>query len=135
MVNTFIKQYHSSLEKFDPKSVAQYYNFPINIFTEDGESIMFSEDLFLAYSDQLFREYQSLGISKLDHKIISRDKLSQNLLLVSIAWQFIDPQKNVKYDATIRYVLSSVSAELKIVSVYIVDERKRFNEFRKNVGS
>ncbi len=89
----------------------------------------------MAYTDQLFNEYQSLGISKLDHKIISEEQLTENLVLVSVTWQLIALLKNTKYEATIRYVLSSATTEIKIVSVYAVDERKHFNEFRRNMSS
>ncbi len=135
MIHSFIERYQASLEEFDAKTVLPYYSFPVPVFTENGEAILFDEEVFLAYSGQLFKEYQSLGISKLDHKIISEEQLSENLMLVSITWQFIAPLKNAKYDATIRYVLSSTTTELKIVSVYIVDERKHFNAFKRDIGS
>lgn len=130
MLETFFKNYKNAFLNDDPQFISEVYDFPMVFYTDSGEMVLFEEAAFFDNSKKLIQLYKSLGVAEVGYEIISEQRLSDAFILASIRWIFRNSAGGEIYSATVRYALKLMNEDIRIKSIFVVDEMRKIAELK-----
>ena len=116
MVNIF-KGYLTAFEYYDLDKVAAYYHLPCTLHMPDKVVLLKNTQECFQEFDGIFTQLQQAKTSKIIARKASYSLITDNLLIASIDWEFLDEQGEIFADFCAIYHLVLINDELKIINV------------------
>jgi len=116
-ITTLFKNYLSAFKAYDLNKVVACYHLPCTLNTPDKVVLLTSIDACRQEFANIFAQLKGANISEIIARKASYALITENLLLASIDWEFIDEQGEMFADFCAIYHLTLVENELKIINV------------------
>ena len=116
-LSCLFNQYVTAFKHYDLSQVSACYHLPCTLHTPDKVILLTELQQCKQVFGDIFSQLQQAKTSDIIVKKASYSRVTSEVLLVSIEWDFIDSQGAVFADFCATYHLIQIKDELKIISV------------------
>jgi len=116
-IENLFNDYLIAFKSYNLDSVVKCYHLPCTLNTPDKIVLITSIDACRQEFTDIFAQLKAASTSKMIARKASYTLVTENLLLASIDWEFIDEQGEILADFCAIYHLAMVKDELKIINV------------------
>jgi hypothetical protein len=116
-VVSLFKGYLDAFKTYDLGKVASCYHLPCTLHTPDKVALLKDSKSCLKEFSDIFEQLQQAKTSDIIARKASYSLITENLLFVSVDWEFIDGQGDIFADFCAIYHLVLIGDELKIINV------------------
>lgn len=119
---TFFQKYANAIENAELDAIEDFFKLPFILVSEQPKHLVEFDQELMARMQSLLELLEQQGIEQLLPKLNKVFRVSQDMMFVSVQWQFIDTRGEVVKQYTNSYMLAEQQQELKIVTL-IVDNK------------
>lgn len=112
---SFFQQYASAFNQGCSKSLAQLFQTPSVIMSDEAKTVFSSGQEIAVAVDALMTKFKKAGISTHQPKISQIIRLSDTIMFVNVIWQMLDAAEKLVFSCSSSYTLQQVNKELKII--------------------
>lgn len=110
-------QYMRAFSRYDIQLINDCYQLPCTLSTPEKMLVILDEQTFETEFDKIFLQLQSASIAGLTASNASYICATNELILASVDWAFIDDNENIFADFMALYHIVKTDHKYKIVSV------------------
>jgi len=111
----FFQQYASAFNQGCSKSLAQLFQTPSVIMSDETKAVFSSGQEITSAVEALMMKFKQAGISIHLPKISQTIRLSDTIVFVNVLWQMLDAAEQIVFSCSSSYTLQQVDRELKII--------------------
>lgn len=115
------RHYIESFSRLDISAVKQCYVLPCTLSTPDKVVLLDNEETFEKEFSDIFNVLKQEDINGFKTSNASFSQINENLVVVSIDWQFLQGANNLFTEFTAIYHLTKLNDEFKIANVISQD--------------
>ena len=116
-VVSLFKGYLDAFKTYDLGKVASCYHLPCTLHTPDKVVLLKDSKSCLQEFSDIFEQLQQAKTSDIIARKASYSLITENLLIASVDWEFIDGQGDIFADFCAIYHLVLIGDDLKIINV------------------
>ncbi len=133
-INAFFDEYAKALERLNTKLMAQLYNIPCTMLSDDATTIFNDAGKLEGFFNQGVGFYRQFGIVGVRPDVWNRKPWSKKIVQVKVNWQYFDLQKKPIYNCDYHYVLKlDKHNQWKIILSVSENERERMEEWQRSI--
>lgn len=116
-LQSLFKHYVAAFEQFNVAQAMSCYRSPCSLSTPDNLKVLNDEVQLKAEFEDIFSQLKGLGFKKVIAEKASYSKVTDELTLVNVLWQFFDENNQMFTDFTALYHVAGQEDDLSIVNV------------------
>ncbi|MGK0291050.1 MAG: hypothetical protein ACI86H_002517 [bacterium] len=129
-IQLFFEKYAQTFENGNSNEIAEFYHFPSIFYVDKGPVVFRDIEAFGKNVERLMQLYKKFGVQSVKFEILNLSDMNPISSLVELKWFFLDENHALITDFTTKYILQKSEEQLKIVSVFVIDEPKKIKELQ-----
>ena len=133
-INNFFEIYATALERFDTKGMANLYNIPCTMMSDDATTLFNDAGKLEGFFNMGATFYRQFGIAKVRPEVWNRRHLTERIANVKVNWQYYDKADKPIYNCDYHYILKLDKNNVwKILLSVSVNEKERMDEWKSKL--
>jgi len=134
-IYSFLADFKNSLESGDSSQIVEHYKFPFLFISDQSKNMYMKSEELAELFQQMVSQYKNYNISKVDFEILSYKKITDQIFITEVKWNYMYPSGEKVFDCTYDYILHrDLNTPLKITSLISIDEHIKLQKFISGVG-
>lgn len=134
-IYSFLTDFKGALESGDPSQIIKYYKFPFLFISDQSKNMYTKSSDLVELFQQMVNQYKSYNVGKMDYEVISYKRVTDQIFIIEVKWDYMYPNGEKIFDCTYDYILHrDLNTPLKITSLISIDEHIKLQKLISGIG-